>query len=362
MAHVAKKLIVKDERNSCRLDVFVSEELAITRSQAQKLIETECVTVNDKLPKKAGDMVRGSDVVIIAQPSNKSSNLSILQSSSAPKTKRLEDYKIIEPVIIAGTPDYLVVNKPSGLLVHPTQAKEKNTLVAWLIKKYPKIKKVGDDPTVRPGIVHRLDKEASGLMVIAKTQQMFEHLKNQFKNRTVEKEYYALAHGKVAKDWDEINFPIARGENFDRMAARPLRSHTVILSEAKDPLILKERDSSVAVTLSQNDNDGDEGLSPAKDARTEFLVEKRFANCTLLRVILHTGRMHQIRVHMLAYNHPLVGDPLYFQKKRKKNLDEKCGRLFLHSTKLAFTDLGGEKHTYTSPLPPELERFVTLLK
>ena len=124
-----------------------------------------------------------------------------------------------------------------------------------------------------------------------------------------------------------ISFPISRSETADRMAAIPA-------GEA----------------------------SRGKEAKTEFLVEKKFINFTLLRVKIHTGRMHQIRVHLLAYNHPLAGDPLYFQKKQKRTWDEKLGRLFLHSTKLGFTDLEGQKQVFESPLPKELEDFLKLLK
>jgi 23S rRNA pseudouridine955/2504/2580 synthase len=98
-----------------------------------------------------------------------------------------------------------------------------------------------------------------------------------------------------------------------------------------------------------------------KEAKTEFLVEKRFVNFGLLRVKIHTGRMHQIRAHMLAYNHPVVGDPLYFQKKRKRRFDDELGRLFLHSTKLGFTDLAGQVQTFESPLPKQLSDFLTIL-
>jgi 23S rRNA pseudouridine1911/1915/1917 synthase len=235
-----------------------------------------------------------------------------------------------EPKIVAKTDDYIVVEKPTGLLTHPTMADEKNSLSGWLVKKFPEIKKVGDDPELRPGIVHRLDKEASGLLVVARTQKMFDHLKEQFKNRTIEKEYYALVHDQVARDWEILNFPIARSETSERMAARPIRADEII----------------------------EEG---EKEAKTEFMVEKRFVNFTLLRVTLHTGRMHQIRVHFLAYNHPLVGDPLYIQKKRKRAWDDKLGRLFLHSTKLSFTDLNGEKQSFESPMPPELNKFLEQL-
>lgn len=329
-----KTLIVKAKLLGSRLDVFLSEELGITRSQAQKLLKHGLILVNEKEPKKAGDRVKLGDKITIQEISTNIVSAQInLQKKDTKKKLEMTKWDI---KIVAETPDYVVIEKPAGLLVHPTQAREKNTLVAWLTKKYPKIKTVGDEPAVRPGIVHRLDKEASGLLVVAKTQPMFDHLKEQFKNRTIEKEYFALVHGRVTKDWDEINFPIARGENIDRMAARP---------------VLKRIGKQSLVAL-------DEG---EKEAKTEFLVEKRFANCTLLRVIIHTGRMHQIRVHLLAYNNPLVGDPLYFQKKRKRNLDEKLGRMFLHSIKLGFTNLNGEKQIYHSPLPAILANFLTQL-
>jgi 23S rRNA pseudouridine1911/1915/1917 synthase len=329
-----KKFTVSPKLHGSRLDVFLSEELDITRSQVQKLLETGLILHNDKEPKKGGDRVKTGDTVTVQEISTNVDSAKINLAKKDTK-KKLEVTKW-DIKIVAETPDYVVIEKPAGLLVHPTMAEEKNTLVSWLTKKYPKIKTVGDEPDLRPGIVHRLDKEASGLLVVAKTQKMFEHLKEQFKNRTIEKEYLALVHGRVAKDWDEINFPIARGETNDRMAARP---------------ILKRVGKQSMATL-------DEG---EKEAKTEFLVEKRFANCTFVRVTIHTGRMHQIRVHMLAYNNPLVGDPLYFQKKRKKNLDEKLGRMFLHSIKLGFTDLHGEKQMFESPLPPELAKFLTEL-
>lgn len=334
-----------------RLDVFLAEKLKISRSQVQKMINLKQITVNDALPKKAGDTVKVGDKITIL---NKATSLQGQHPFPYPSPKGAEGEvtvtnsdRTLAPTVIAETSDYVVVDKPSGLLVHPTQANETNTLAAWLLKKYPGIKKVGDDPKVRPGIVHRLDKEASGLLVVARTQKMFIHLKNQFKNRTIEKEYLALVHGKVAKDWDEINFPIARAENAERMAARPLAKAKYV--------------STLAVKGTTESEEGEELAPGEKEARTEFFVEKRFVNFTLLRVIIHTGRMHQIRAHLLAYNHPLVGDPLYFQKKRKRTWDERLGRLFLHSTELGFTDLNGEKQNFHSPLPEKLHSFLEQL-
>jgi len=304
-----------------RLDIFLTEKLKISRSQAQKILIENDIFVNEKKINKAGHWLKNNDQIIIKQkPKEK---ITAIKKELVKKT----NYKI---KIVSETKDYLVIEKPNGLLTHSTDKNEPDSLAAILVKKYPELKKVGDDPK-RPGIVHRLDKEASGLLVVARTQKMFENLKNQFKNRLVEKEYSVLVHGQVAKDWDEIKFPIERSRTSDRMAAIP----ATLRGEA---------------TIS------------GKNALTEFWVEKRFVNFTLLRVKIHTGRMHQIRVHMLSYNHPVVGDPLYFQKKRKNKWDKICGRLFLHCTHLAFSDLDNQRQEFKSSIPKELENFLPLLK
>ncbi len=360
-----KNVLTATVLETARLDKALVELFSLTRSQGQKLIADNQVTINGELPKKVGGVVRGGDVIVIARSdegaTRQSPNRSAARANEADsKNREIASLSLaMTLIVIAETTDYIVVNKPTGLLVHPTQANETNTLVNFLIKKYPEISKVGDDPKIRPGIVHRLDKEASGLLVVARTQKMFNHLKDQFKNRTIEKEYWALVHGKVAKDWDILTFPIARSETYDRMAARPLLATTATVDPSA-PLLRKGR-----TTITPPYEGGAHGVvaevNDAKSAKTEFLVERRFVNFTLLRVILHTGRMHQIRVHMLAYNHPLVGDPLYIQKKRKRNWDEKLGRLFLHATKLSFNDLEGQRQTFESPLPVKLDSFLKQL-
>ncbi len=306
-----------------RLDIFLTKKLGVSRSQVRKMIDNKQITINDKQPKKAGNLIKDGDKIILSK---------IIKKPKLPKTIKqpkpaANSAKYSKLNIVAETDDYLVINKPSGLLTHPTMARESMSVASVLAKKYPEIKKVGDDPETRPGIVHRLDKEASGLLVVARTQKMFGCLKEQFKKREIEKEYLVLVHGKIHKDWDEINFPIKRTKNSDRMAAIPY---------LKDGLT------------------SDDG----REAKTEFLVEKRFVNFTLLRVKIYTGRMHQIRTHFLAYNHPIVGDPLYFQKKQKRKWDEKCGRLFLHCCQLGFVNLKNEKKKFTIELPLELESFL----
>jgi 23S rRNA pseudouridine1911/1915/1917 synthase len=235
--------------------------------------------------------------------------------------------------IIAETPDYLVLNKPAGILVHPTQANETDTLADWLKENYPKIKKVGDAPE-RPGIVHRLDREASGLLVVAKNQKMFDVLKKQFQEREIEKEYLVLVYEKILADEGEIDFEIDRGRE-GRMVSRPRIDKTLLKNVDKD--------------------------QPGKESLTEFWVEKRYARFTLLRVRIHTGRMHQIRVHMFAYNHPVVGDQLYLNRKLIKKNEQKIDRLFLHSAKLCFNDLKGEKKCFESELPLELKEYLKKL-
>ena len=228
--------------------------------------------------------------------------------------------------MVAEEKDFVVVNKPAGMVVHHDSSHKENTLVDWLIEKYPEIKKVGDDER-RPGIVHRLDKDVSGLMVIARTPEMFVSLKEQFKNRQVEKEYLALAHGVVSKDEDQIKRSIGRAKGETTMRAR---------SQSGD----KDR-----------------------EAITQYKVEKRWKNFTLLRIKILTGRTHQIRVHLKAIGHSLVGDGLYVTRdvKRKKQ-QEKLGRVWLLAEKLGFRDRSGEWREFRVKVPQELKGFLEKIK
>ena len=169
--------------------------------------------------------------------------------------------------------DILVLNKPKGLLVHPGSGTgDEPTLVDALRTYYPNISTVGDDPSTRPGIVHRLDRDTEGVLVVAKTQHSFESLKNQFQNRNVHKRYYAIVHGKPVKDFWEIELPIGR---------HPKKRHLFRVTP--------------------------EG----KHALTRVWVVKRFGTTTLLDVEILTGRTHQIRVHLAHATFPVVGDPSY---------------------------------------------------
>lgn len=315
-------MTVKQEER-VRLDVYLSETLEISRAKVQKMIEGSQVFLNAKLPKKAGEMLKAGDKIELK-------DAKIVKEK--PEVKKEIKSLFGDIKIIKETDEYLVINKPAGLLVHPTEAHEKGTLAEWLVTQYPIIQGVGEDP-VRPGIVHRIDREASGLLVIAKTQKMFKHLKKQFKKSEVIKEYKVLVHEVVLRDDGEIDFLIDRGPE-GRMVSRP----------KIDDLLLRHVNK----------------IQPGKIARTEFSVEQKFINYTLLNIRIYTGRTHQIRVHMFAYGHPVVGDMLYYNKRFKK-FTRGLTRLFLHAYHLQFTDLKKNSVDTEIPLPKELTEFLKKL-
>lgn len=227
--------------------------------------------------------------------------------------------------------EFIVVNKPAGLLVHGSDHIKEETLVDQLLVEYPALSKVGEDPA-RPGIMHRLDRLASGLLVVAKTEDSFANLKNQFKKRTIEKYYTTLVFGNIERDSVEIDFPLIRSTKGNKMAAIPATVHGVKNEEGRN-------------------------------ASTRFEVVKRFINFTLLKVKIKTGRTHQIRAHMAAYGNPIVGDEVYSTKKTKaKNKKINLGRIFLVADKLSFVDLKGEKQTFEIELPEELKELLKVVK
>ncbi|PIR12937.1 RluA family pseudouridine synthase [Candidatus Falkowbacteria bacterium CG11_big_fil_rev_8_21_14_0_20_39_10] len=227
--------------------------------------------------------------------------------------------------------EFLIINKPSGLIVHRAGHIKEESLADQLLKKYPKLEKVGEDPS-RPGIVHRLDKLVSGLMVIPKTQESFNNLKKQFQERQITKVYTALVYGRIEADEGEIDFPIKRSSQGNKMAAIP------------------------KTVKKETNPDG-------RQAVTEFEVIKKFINYTLLKVKIKTGRTHQIRVHLFAFGHSIVGDDLYSAKKtREKNKKLGLDRIFLAATKLGFKDLDGVYQEFEIGLPEELEEVLGRVK
>lgn len=220
--------------------------------------------------------------------------------------------------IIFENNDFLIINKPSGLVVHPLKSLEEKTLVSLIIKDYPTIKNVGENQ-LRPGIVHRLDKDVSGLMIIAKNQSSFDHLKNEFKNHRVSKKYLGLVFGIIKKEKDTIISSLTR-------------------------------DKRGKMTLAKSAN-----LDKIKESWTEYKVIKRFKEFSFLKLQIKTGRTHQIRLHLKSIGHPIVGDNKH-KIKRQKNTN--LNRLFLHAYKLGFFDKNNQWQEFRIDLPIELKNFL----
>ena len=223
--------------------------------------------------------------------------------------------------IIYEDKNFVAVNKPAGLLVHQVRNKKSEpTLVDWLIKNYPEIKKVGDNLEDRPGIVHRLDKETSGVLLVPKNQKYFEYLKGLFQSGGIKKTYLALVWGRVSPGKGIINKPIG------------LKSGTI-----KRTVFTKN-------------------AKMVKQAITEYKVKEYLPLHTLLEVSPKTGRTHQIRVHLTSLGHPVVGDKLYGKKKAELN------RLFLHAYSLEFAPESGKRIKLTADMPSDLTDYLSSAK
>jgi len=234
-----------------------------------------------------------------------------------------------EVIIIAENNDYLIVDKPAGLLVHETSAHEPETLSNWLMQKYPEIKNLDWIDNTRIGIVHRLDKDTSGLTILAKNPEILEKLQALFKSRQVKKTYQALVVGR-APDEGKVNLAIVRDSQKDMMKVQP-----ITFSFTKGTV---------------------------REARTNYKTIKRYSYkkqvLSLVEVYPETGRMHQIRVHMKHEGFPLVGDQMYFNKPSKRLSKElNIDRQFLHAVKL---EIDGQ--TYNCELANDLKQILNKLK
>jgi len=231
--------------------------------------------------------------------------------------------------------DIVVVNKPAGIVTHRANLKSKISkikteekelfLTDWLAEKFPEMKKVGDEPEFRPGIVHRLDKDTSGVLVAARNQKSFEFLKNQFQKREVVKKYLALVEGNLKNNNDVIDLPIGRSASDFR---KKLAS--------------------------------DSAKGELRKAVTEYIVLEKFPNYTLVEAYPKTGRTHQIRVHFKAIGHPIVCDSLYGGKRMTCPFG--LARHFLHANFLEFISPSGARLKLEADLPEELAEVLAGLR
>ena len=278
------------EMQNGRLDKVCSEIFSdYSRSQIKQLLDGGNITVNGKT-EKAKYKVKSGDVIRLEEPETKTLEL-------RPENIPLD--------IIYEDDDFLIVNKPKDMVVHPAPGHDEHTLVNALLYHCPLSTING---TFRPGIVHRIDKDTSGLLMVAKNDKAHRSLAKQLKDKTNIREYVALVHGRIAEDEGTINAPIGRS-----------------LKDRKKQAVVKD----------------------GRNAVTHFEVLKRYRDYTFVKCILETGRTHQIRVHMKYIGHPLVGDPLYGPKKTIKGNGQ-----FLHAGKLGFVHpTTGKLLIFEAPLP-----------
>ena len=298
-----RSFIVQEENSGDRLDVFVGEVAQSSRSNAQKRIKKGLVTLNGKTEDKVSRTLKIGDNVGV--------------TIVAPEPIELIPQDI--PLDIVYQDEYLaVINKPQGLTVHPAGGSYTDTLVNALLYHIKDLSGINGD--IRPGIVHRLDKDTSGLMVVAKNDFAHVNLSQQIASKECRRIYYALTEGVFKEDSGIIDQPL-------------FRSKTDRKKIAVDP------DGRQAITL--------------------FNVVERFSANTLVRFELKTGRTHQIRVHSAFIGHPIVGDKVYGFKKQRFDLN---GQL-LHSKEITFTHpKTGESMHFDSELPDYFRRILSVLK
>jgi len=294
------ELQITAEENGARLDSYLAQSLeGVSRSYLQKLIGEQLILVNQKAV-KANYKVKTGDVLLVQLP--EAAPIDVL-----PEPMDLN--------IVYEDGDLLVVNKPAGLVVHPAHGHYSGTLVNGLLAHCSDLS--GINGKLRPGIVHRIDKDTSGLLMIAKNDLAHQHLAAQLKEHSIKRAYYALVQGVLSEPAGLVDAPIGRHET-DR--------------------------KKMAVTLKNS-----------KEARTHYYVKERFARHTFIECRLETGRTHQIRVHMAYLGHPLVGDPLY--GTRKNNLD--FPGQALHAYALGFIHpRTGQPLYFEAPLPAHFQRVL----
>lgn len=293
-------LEVKPENEGERLDKFIADNSDISRSYAAKLCDEGLVTLSDKQLKKKDRVSVGDKIVIqIPEPTELS-----VEGENIPLDIVYEDS------------DVIVINKPQGMCVHPAVGNESGTLVNGLVYHCGN-ELSAINGVIRPGIVHRIDKDTSGLLIVAKNNDAHLKLSEQLKERKALRKYIAIVNGNIREDGGTVNKPISRNPS-DR--------------------------KKMAV------------VAGGREAVTHFNVLERFGQYTLIECILETGRTHQIRVHMASIGHSIVGDPLYGIKKEKFNLN---GQL-LHAKTIGFEHPStGKMMEFSSEIP---EYFVNVLK
>ena len=295
------KLITVGEEiinDNIRIDKYLIDELGYSRSKIQKLIANGNILVNDKVVKKSY-LIKVDDEIKIKED---------IEEPLKIKPEKID-------LDICYEDDYLlVVNKPSGMVVHPAAGHHSATLVNALLYHCNKLSKVNDE--IRPGIVHRIDKDTSGLLLVAKNDDIHLKLAEQLKERKIKRHYLALVHGIITHDKGTIDAPIGR---------KPLNRKKMTITDIN-----------------------------ARDAITHFKVIERLKDATLIECQLETGRTHQIRIHMEYIRHPIVNDPVYGKGKE----DSTFGQM-LHAKTIGFYHpITNEYLEFEAPVPKKFEEIL----
>ena len=280
------------ETGGVRLDAFVAENTDLSRNAVATLCEKEAVTVNGN-PAKKNAKLKSGDNVAVALPEPEETDIVA------------EDIPLD---IVYEDGDLLVVNKPKGMVVHPAVGNPDGTLVNALLY-HCGASLSGINGVIRPGIVHRIDKDTSGLLIVAKNDNAHNFLAEQIKEHSFSREYEAIVYGNIKEESGTVNAPIGR--------------HPV----DRKKMAVTEKNSRFAIT--------------------HWRVSRRFGEFTHVRLILETGRTHQIRVHMASIGHPVAGDAVYGPKKVIERLDGQC----LHAKYIKFVHPNGEELEFESQLP-----------
>lgn len=296
-----------------RVDKFLADKNpGIPRRFFQQEIKKGTIFVNGKKTSQSCKLKTGDEISFDKTFSN----------FQQPQTNIFPDDSIHFSILFQNE-DFAIIEKPAGISVHPSAKELSRTLVNGLLAKFPNIKNVGEDPT-RPGIVHRLDKFTSGLLIIALNRQSFDFFKKKFKNRTIQKKYIAVCHGKFKQKEGCVDSFVGKS-----------RSNPTKQSTSKNPAKL---------------------INP-KEAQTAYLVLKEGLDKSLVELSPKTGRKHQIRVHMHSLDHPLAGDFLYENKIVQKE-NKSFPRFFLHASQIEFSDQKGIPQKFVSSPPAEFEKIL----
>lgn len=302
----SQELIVSDDGG--RMDLWLSDRITdLSRSRLQKIIESGQVTLNQKICTQKKTILKSGDVINIEIPPAVTSSV---MAQSIPLDVVYEDEYLI------------VINKPANFVVHPSAGHQDGTLVNALLAHCPDLQGIGG--VERPGIVHRLDKDTTGVMVVAKTEPVLRSLQEQIKAKTAKREYFGVVYGSPRQESGTVDLPMGR--------------HPV------------DRKKMAIVPVEKG----------GREAVTHWQLQERLGNYSLIKFQLETGRTHQIRVHASHIKHPIIGDPLY---SAGHSVGVNLTGQALHAFRLTLVHpITGEVIESIAPLPPEMEKLLRMLR